>query len=76
MPDCSIRFFQKRAINVEQKTRWLAPIFLALCVNGPAFAGNVIFDINYIDETEQTNPSVASYSVNQHVVGPCTTATK
>jgi hypothetical protein len=51
-----------------QQMRWLAPIFLALCVNGPAFAGNVIFDINYIDETEQTKPSVTSYTINQHVV--------
>jgi hypothetical protein len=28
----------------------------------------VTFDINYIDETEQTKPSVASCNVNQHVV--------
>jgi hypothetical protein len=52
----------------NQKTRWLVPIFLALFVNAPALAGNVIFDLNYIDETVQTKPSVTSYTVNQHVV--------
>jgi hypothetical protein len=52
----------------NQKRRWLVLLSLALCVNGPAFAGNVIFDISYIDETEQTKPSVTSYTVNQHVV--------
>jgi hypothetical protein len=52
----------------NQMMRWLAPIFLVICVNGPAFAGNVVFDITYVDETEQTKPSVTSYSVNQHVV--------
>jgi hypothetical protein len=35
---------------------------------GPAVAGNVVFDLHYIDEIQQNRPTVASYNVNQHVI--------
>jgi hypothetical protein len=47
---------------------WSASIFIAAWTSWPALAGNVVFDINYIDETVQTKPSATSYNVNQHVV--------
>jgi hypothetical protein len=47
---------------------WLLPLFGAASFATPVLAGNVIFDINYIDETQQTKPSAASYNVTQHVV--------
>jgi len=49
----------------------LAPAAI-LCVGagaeGPALAGAVNFDIAYVDEVEQTKPTVANYTINQHVV--------
>lgn len=39
-----------------------------LCMSGPALAGDVVFDISYVDEIQQTAPKVATYNVNQHVV--------
>jgi hypothetical protein len=67
-PQCEIDHsdFSKSGPSMSkrnQKTRWLAPFFLARCVSGPAFAGNVIFDINYIDEVEPTT-SAATYTVD------------
>ena len=48
--------------------RWLLAISGAACLATPVLAGNVVFDITYIDEAEQTKPSVTSYNVDQHVV--------
>lgn len=49
----------------------LTPVsILMACASfgGPAWAGNVTFDISYVDEIQQTKPTVANYTVDQHVV--------
>ncbi len=48
---------------------WLLGASLSLpFAIGAAEAGDLVFDITYVDVTRQTSPTVANYSVNQHVI--------
>jgi hypothetical protein len=62
-------FYTEPKMNKQIRSlRWLIAISGTLCLPSPVLAGNVVFDITYVDETEQTRPSVSSYNVDQHVV--------
>ena len=55
-------------LNLNATRLWCALIFIAfVCADVPARAASVIFDIGYIDEIQQTKPTVASFSENQHL---------
>ncbi len=56
-----------------QKRTLIKPLLLGAFLSflgkaAPAEAADVGFDITYVDVVQQTSPTVANYSVNQHVI--------
>jgi len=56
-----------RIRNIAVKLTFSISMSLLLATSARA-AGDLVFDINYVDECEEVSPNVANFPVTQHVV--------